>query len=111
MDPSIPKLLTVGLLAARLSVSKRRVQHLLRTRPHIQPAAVAGHTRVFSHLTLAQLRYEINLQDARRGSAQTERGTAPCKKTAIAAARRSRNRVSSSVSVFANSQSSVLHDS
>jgi hypothetical protein len=64
MDQDIPKLLTLGQLAARLSVSKRRVQHLLRTRPHIRPAALAGRTRVFSHLTLAQLRYEINVQDA-----------------------------------------------
>ena len=43
-----PKLITAGVIAERLGVSVHRVQHILRTRPNIRPAARAGSLRVYS---------------------------------------------------------------
>ncbi len=61
-----PSLLTPGRIAAELQVSLGRVQHILRTRPHIRPAARAGILRLYSRDALANVRHELNAQDARR---------------------------------------------
>jgi len=44
------------------------VSHILATRHHIQPSAYAGTLRLFNTEALAQVRYELNLQDARRAA-------------------------------------------
>lgn len=62
----VPALLTAGVLARQLSVPLHRVQHILRTRAHIRPAATAGTLRLFDRRALAMIRHEINAQDARR---------------------------------------------
>jgi hypothetical protein len=67
MPRTIPKLLTPGRLAEELGVPLHRVQRILRTRPHIEPTARAGILRLYNRESLAQVRYEINAQDARRG--------------------------------------------
>ena len=59
------KLNTVGVLAEKLGQPIHRIQYLLRTRPHIQPAALAGRSRLYSEKAVAQLRYELNAMDAR----------------------------------------------
>ena len=63
-----PRLLTPRRIAAALGVPIARVLHILRTRPHITPAAHAGRQRVYRSATLAQVRYELNKQDARRAA-------------------------------------------
>jgi hypothetical protein len=64
-----PALLTVGRIAAELSIPIHRVGYVLATRPHIQPAALAGNARLFDRRALALIRHEINAIDARRGGA------------------------------------------
>ncbi len=61
------KLNTPGRLATVLGVPLHRVQYLLRTRPHIRPAARAGTLRLFDRRALAMLRHELNTIDAQRG--------------------------------------------
>jgi hypothetical protein len=43
-----------------------RVLHVLATRQHIRPAARAGILRLYDRTAIAQVRYELNLIDARR---------------------------------------------
>jgi hypothetical protein len=62
----IPQLRTPGRLAAELGVPLHRVLHILATRPHIRPSARAGTLRLFDCEALAQVRHELNAQDARR---------------------------------------------
>ncbi len=57
---------TVGVMARELGQPIHRIQYLLRTRPHIQHFAVAGGLRCFRCEAVAQLRYEINLIDAKK---------------------------------------------
>ena len=64
---SLPKLVTVGVIAAEVGTTVDRVIRILRSRPHIRPRAYAGHTRLFDNTAVAQVRYEINRIDARRG--------------------------------------------
>ena len=59
------KLNTVGVLARKLNQPVHRITYLLRTRQHIRPAAVAGRSRLYHELAVAQLRYELNCIDAR----------------------------------------------
>ena len=66
-DKSLPKLVTVGVIAAEVGTTVDRVIRILRSRPHIRPRAYAGHTRLFDNTAVAQVRYEINRIDARRG--------------------------------------------
>ena len=66
MKNSIPKLITLGVIAERLGVPLHRIRHVLATRPHIKPTAVAGNLRLFDSQAVAQVRYEITLSDARR---------------------------------------------
>jgi hypothetical protein len=66
MRDSVPQLVTVGVIASELGVSVDRVTRLLRTRPHIRPQAYAGNVRLFDNSSIAQVRYELTLIDARR---------------------------------------------
>ncbi len=72
--PETPRLRTPGVLASELGVPLHRVLHILATRTHIQPSARAGTIRLFDLQAVAQVRHEINSQDARR----------PCVKESVA---------------------------
>jgi hypothetical protein len=61
-----PILTTAGVIAAEMKVSLRRVQYILATRPHIQPAARAGTLRLYEHAAVAIVRDELSAMDARR---------------------------------------------
>jgi hypothetical protein len=63
---STPQLITPGVIAAELRVPLHRVLHVLATRRHIRPAARAGTLRLYNRQGVAQVRYEINLIEARR---------------------------------------------
>jgi hypothetical protein len=63
---SIPRLITPGVIAAKLLVPLHRVLHVLGTRQHIQPAARAGTLRLYDRRALALVRHELNAIDARR---------------------------------------------
>lgn len=63
---SLPTLTTIGVLARTLRVPLHRVEHILRTRRHIRPAALAGRVRLFDRKAAAMVRHELNAQDARR---------------------------------------------
>lgn len=65
---SAPQLRTIGRMAAELGVPIHRINHILATRAHIQPSARAGTLRLFDSEAVAHVRYELNLQDARRHS-------------------------------------------
>ena len=66
MSRKPPKLVTVGVIAAELGMSVDRVCRVLRTRPHIRPAAYAGNVRLFDNDAIAQVRHELNAIAARR---------------------------------------------
>ena len=70
---STPQLRTPGRLAAELGVPLHRVSHILATRPHIRPSARAGTLRLFASEAVAQVRHEINAQDARRSQREAAR--------------------------------------
>ncbi|NMC21993.1 MAG: hypothetical protein GYA33_16425 [Thermogutta sp.] len=63
----IPTLRTSALLAQEVGATLPRVLYILRTRPHIRPAARAGNVRLYDAHAVAQVRYELNAIDARRG--------------------------------------------
>ena len=62
-----PNLLTPGRIADALGVPLHRVQHILSTRPQIQPSARAGTLRLFDRAAVEQIWRELNAMDARRG--------------------------------------------
>ena len=64
--PSTPRLITPGVMAAKLGEPLHRVLNVLATRQHIRPAARAGTLRLYERRAVAQVRYELNLIDARR---------------------------------------------
>jgi hypothetical protein len=66
MANSLPRLVTVGVIASELNIPVERVSRILRARPHIRPRAVAGNVRLFDNTAIAQVHYELNLIDARR---------------------------------------------
>ena len=68
MNDKLPKLVTVGVIASELGVPVDRVARILRSRTHIRPRAYAGNTRLFDNAAIAQVRYEINLIEARRAA-------------------------------------------
>lgn len=73
--PAPPRLRTPGVIAQELGESLQRVQYVLRTRPHIQPSALAGSLRLFDRKAVAQIRHELNAIAARRcGRGETEGG-------------------------------------
>jgi hypothetical protein len=61
-----PHLITPGVIAVQLGEPLHRVSHVLRTRRHIKPSARAGTLRLFDQRAVAQVRYELNVIDARR---------------------------------------------
>jgi hypothetical protein len=63
---AVPSLLTPGRIAAELGVPLHRVVHILGTRSHITPRARAGTLRLYCAEAVAQVRHELNAQDARR---------------------------------------------
>lgn len=70
MQATLPKLVTAARIAGDLGVPLHRVRHVLATRQHILPAALAGQTRLYRSAAIAQVRHELNAIDARRaGSA------------------------------------------
>ena len=64
-----PTLVTVGVIASEVGVPVDRVCRILRSRPYIRPRAYAGNVRLFDNTAIAQVRHEINKQDARRARA------------------------------------------
>jgi len=64
---STPRLRTPGVIAQELGETLQRVQYVLRTRPHIRPAALAGRLRLYDRQAVAMVRHEINAIDARCG--------------------------------------------
>ncbi|MCY2991626.1 MAG: hypothetical protein NTY19_27695 [Planctomycetota bacterium] len=73
-NSTTPQLRTPGRLAAELGVPLHRVLHVLATRPHIKPSARAGTLRLFDLDAVAQVRHELNTQDAKRGGQGVARG-------------------------------------
>jgi hypothetical protein len=63
---TLPRLRTPGVIARELGESLQRVQYVLRTRPNIKPAALAGQLRLYDRQAVAQVRHELNAIDARR---------------------------------------------
>lgn len=63
---TLPRLRTPGVIARELGESLQRVQYVLRTRPHIKPAALAGRLRLYDRQAVAMVRHEINAIEARR---------------------------------------------
>jgi hypothetical protein len=63
--PLAPQLNTSGLIAKKVNAPLHRVLHVLRTRPHIKPAAYAGHVRLYDARAVAMVRHELNAIDAR----------------------------------------------
>ncbi len=63
---TLPRLRTSGRMAQELGESLQRVQYVLRTRPHIKPAALAGRLRLYDRQAVAMVRHEINAIAARR---------------------------------------------
>lgn len=68
--PDPKRLRTPGVIAERLGVPLHRVEYVLRTRPHIQPAAVAGRLRLYLPSAMAAVRHELNAIDARRAASE-----------------------------------------
>jgi len=62
----LPRLRTPGVIARELGESLQRVQYVLRTRPHIKPAALAGRLRLYDRQAVAMVRHELNAIDARQ---------------------------------------------
>lgn len=67
---TLPRLITSGRIAEELREPHSRVSHILATRPHIQPAALAGAVRLYRQSAVAQVRHEINAIDARRSRSE-----------------------------------------
>ncbi len=74
MVDSLPRLVTVGVIASELGVSVERACRLLRARPRIRPRAYAGNVRLFDNAAIAQVRYELNLIEARREARRARHG-------------------------------------
>ena len=63
---TLPRLRTPGVIARELGESLQRVQYILRTRPHIRPAALAGRLRLYDREAVAMVRHECSAIDARQ---------------------------------------------
>ena len=63
----VPRLRTPGVIADRLQVALHRVLYVLRTRPHIRPAARAGRLRLYDREGVAMIRHELNAIETRKG--------------------------------------------
>jgi len=67
-DGSVPRLRTSGVIAAELCEPLHRVLYVLRTRSQVKPAARAGRLRLYDREAVAQVRYVLNVIDARKGA-------------------------------------------
>jgi hypothetical protein len=65
-----PRLNTPGRIADILGVPLHRVTHILRTREHITPVAMAGTLRLYNRQAVAMIRHELTAIDARRAAAE-----------------------------------------
>jgi hypothetical protein len=65
---SIPRLITVGVIAAELNAPLHRVLNVLATRSHIRTVARAGTLRLYDRAAVAMVRHELSAIDARRHS-------------------------------------------
>ncbi len=63
---TLPRLRTPGVIAQELGETLQRVQYVLRTRPHIKPAALAGRLRLYDRQAVAMVRHELTAIDARQ---------------------------------------------
>ena len=68
-----PRLRTIEQVARELRVSRYRVRHIVRSRGHIRPVALAGRLRIFDRAAVARIRHEINKIDARRSASASNR--------------------------------------
>lgn len=66
-----PQLITPGKIATALRQPIHRVSHVLATRDHIKPAALAGTIRLYHCAAIAQVRHELNAIDARRAGGRS----------------------------------------
>ena len=60
------RLLTVGLIAQETGQPVHRIEYILATRTHIQPAALAGQVRLYSQTALVAIRAELDAIATRR---------------------------------------------
>lgn len=65
-----PHLLTPGKIASELREPLHRVNYVLSTRDHIQPAAFAGRIRLYRSEAKAMVRHELNAIDAKASSSR-----------------------------------------
>ena len=63
-----PRLMTPAEIAKGLGIPLHRVEYILRSRPRIQPRALAGNARCFDDAAVAAVRHEVNAIDARRAA-------------------------------------------
>ncbi len=61
-----PRLITVGIIAEELKEPLHRVVNVLKTRPHLVPAARAGTLRLYRAEIVDAVRRELAAIDARR---------------------------------------------
>jgi hypothetical protein len=66
MQGTIPRLITIGVIAAELGKPPHRIEYVLRTRPHIRPAAYAGTVRLFDRNAVALVKHELDQIAARQ---------------------------------------------
>jgi hypothetical protein len=69
MSSPVRSLPTVGEIARRLGEPVHRVEYVLRTRD-IEPAGMAGNSRVYTEEDLARVAEELRLIDARKDGVQ-----------------------------------------
>jgi hypothetical protein len=67
---------TPGHIAKRLGVPLHRITYILKKRPDIKPAMMAGTIRVYDAAAIASIRHELHAIDARRAARQEENGGA-----------------------------------
>ncbi len=58
MTDTIPRLLTVGVIAQQCGVALHRVEYVIKARS-IKPAGMAGHARVFTESDAAKIANEL----------------------------------------------------
>ena len=75
---TIPRLLTIGRIAAEEGEQVRRIQYVLSTRPHIKPVALAGNARLFDSAAVQQIRDALDDIDSRRSRPLPQEGAVPC---------------------------------
>jgi DNA-binding transcriptional MerR regulator len=61
----LPELNTPGKVAQQLGVPVHRVQYVLRSRPHLRPAATAGRLRLFDDETIELIKAELETIDSK----------------------------------------------